>query len=359
MKLAIQQQPELPANPLPIVIIGAGGIVRDAHLPAYQKVGFPVLGLYDVNPDKSAELQAQFPHVQQVYPTLAALIEAGTQANAVFDVAVPASKILEILRQLPDGSGVLIQKPMGETLAEAKEILQLCREKRLVSALNFQLRYAPYMIAARDLIDRGLLGKVYDLELSMCVYTPWHLWDFLFQLPRMEILYHSVHYLDLIRSFWGSPEKIYARTIKHPKMPELASTKTSMILDYGEYKQARVLTNHGHEFGLEHQHAYFKIEGTKGAIQIQVGVSLDYPRGKPARFEYYLLGQHDTWQELPLSGGWFPDAFIGTMAGLQQHILEPSKPLLHSTEDAFETMRLVEAAYHSSESGGTPLSSIT
>ena len=28
---------ELPKNKKPIVIIGAGGIVSDAHLPAYQK----------------------------------------------------------------------------------------------------------------------------------------------------------------------------------------------------------------------------------------------------------------------------------------------------------------------------------
>ena len=31
-----------PANPKPIVIIGAGGIVRDAHLPAYAKAGLTV-----------------------------------------------------------------------------------------------------------------------------------------------------------------------------------------------------------------------------------------------------------------------------------------------------------------------------
>ncbi len=28
-----------PGSPKPIVIIGAGGIVRDAHLPAYRQAG--------------------------------------------------------------------------------------------------------------------------------------------------------------------------------------------------------------------------------------------------------------------------------------------------------------------------------
>ena len=31
-------------KPLPIVMIGAGGIVRNAHLPAYRKGGLPVCG---------------------------------------------------------------------------------------------------------------------------------------------------------------------------------------------------------------------------------------------------------------------------------------------------------------------------
>ena len=39
----------LPSFPKPIVIIGAGGIVNDAHMPAYRKANFDVLGLYDVD----------------------------------------------------------------------------------------------------------------------------------------------------------------------------------------------------------------------------------------------------------------------------------------------------------------------
>lgn len=35
----------LPDHPRPIVMIGAGGIVKDAHLPAYRKAGFTVWGL--------------------------------------------------------------------------------------------------------------------------------------------------------------------------------------------------------------------------------------------------------------------------------------------------------------------------
>ncbi|MBI6116813.1 Gfo/Idh/MocA family protein [Salegentibacter maritimus] len=352
--MQFQQQTRVPEKTLPVAIIGAGGIVDQAHLPAYQLAGFPVLGIYDVNLEKAQILQEKFKSVQQVFNNLEELIEKSMEENAVFDIAVPANFIAEILEQLPDGTPVLIQKPMGENLEKAEKILEICKRKKLISGINFQLRYAPYMIAARDIIKKGLIGEVYDLELMVCVFTPWKLWNFLFELPRTEILYHSIHYLDLVRSFIGNPSKIYASTIGHPKMKELASTRSTIILNYDEYTQARIITNHGHEFGLKNQQSYFKIEGTKGAIRIQIGLSLDYPKGMPPTMEYILLDdKKPEWTEIPLIGGWFPHAFIGTMADLQNHYLDPSKPFPHCTEDAYETMKLVELAYKSSDEGGT------
>ena len=36
-----------------VLIIGAGGIVSDAHLPAYKKANFEVLGIYDPDIEKA------------------------------------------------------------------------------------------------------------------------------------------------------------------------------------------------------------------------------------------------------------------------------------------------------------------
>ena len=141
--------------------------------------------------------------------------------DAVFDVAVPGSAISDILRAMPAGRAVLIQKPMGEDLAQAREIMDICREKRLIAAVNFQLRFAPFIIAARDMIQQGLLGDIVDMEARIQVETPWHLWPFLAALPRVEILYHSIHYVDLARSFLGSPLAVYAKTMSHPSAPAL------------------------------------------------------------------------------------------------------------------------------------------
>src|SRR5215510_14578550 len=120
----IVENVELPKKPVPIVSIGGGGIVKEAHYPAYKKVGFPIAGVFDLDQKRAAELARQF-DVPKVYATLEEAIHSAPP-DAVFDVAVPASAILGILPLIPDGRGVLIQKPMGNNLAEARQIRDLC-----------------------------------------------------------------------------------------------------------------------------------------------------------------------------------------------------------------------------------------
>ena len=354
--LNIKQAADLPSEPLPIVSIGMGGIVHDAHYPAYQIAGFDVVGGFDLDREQAETMQQKF-DVPTLYDSLPQAVEQAPD-NAVFDVAVPGGAILDVLRGLPDGRAVLIQKPMGETLDEARAILDLCREKNLTAAINFQMRYMPHIIAARDMIERGLIGELWDMEVRMQLFTPWQTWPFLLPLPRLEILYHSIHYIDLVRSFVGTPEHVYAKTLVHPIAADLAPTRTTIIMDYGHNPRVNVMTNHGHIYGDDYEQSYVKWEGSKGAIYVQAGLNMNYPEGKEDKFQYVLLDD-DTprdqlhWQSLDVPGSWFPEAFIGTMSSLQRYVTGEADTLPTSVADAYETMAVVEAAYKSSESGGT------
>ena len=355
----IPQTAILPAKRLPIVSIGLGGIVHDAHYPAYAIAGFDVVGGFDINVERAAMMREAF-SIPRLYGSLSEAIQEAP-GDAVFDIAVPGSAIADILREIPRGRAALIQKPMGDDLADARQILSICRERELVAAVNFQLRFAPFIIAARHMIERGALGRLYDVEFRVQVNTPWHLWGFLFPLPRVEILYHSIHYVDLVRSFCGSPQSVYAKTLSHPTAPDLrGGTRSMIIMDYGENPRVNVMTNHSHAYGAEKQQSYVKFEGSEGAIQIRAGLNMNYPDGVPDRFEYILLEDGDAanWQTLDIKGSWFPEAFIGTMASLMCYVNGETSSLPTSVEDAIHTMATVEAAYESSRGGGTPLPAV-
>jgi predicted dehydrogenase len=235
------------------------------------------------------------------------------------------------------------------------------RKGKLLCLTTFLLvslfRYSPNNLAIRSLANGGFLGEIHDIEVQTSTYTPSHLWTFLATAPRLEILYHSIHNFDLIRSWMGNPQSVLARTVRNPHTANLAATKTIAILNYDNSKRVFVATNHNHNFGSERQHSFVvQWEGLRGAARITMGVNLDYPTGKPDTAEYTERGSNfPHWQSLPVDGNNFPDAFMGTMGALQSFAERSASTLPSHFEDAFQTMALVEALYRSSELPGVPL----
>ena len=346
---SLRQAWSAPSHPKPIVTIGAGSIVDDAHFPAYRKAGFPIVGVYDLDAARAKSVADKF----RVAKVFGSLDEAVATEGAFFDLATPPGAHKAVLERIPIGSGVLIQKPMGADLEQATEILKVCRDRKLAAAVNFQLRFAPMMLAVKHALDRGLLGRLVDVEVHLAIDTPWGMFAFLKGAPRVEIAVHSIHYLDLIRSFLGDPEGVHAKTIGHPSS-DMAQTRTTAILDYGNAVRSAMSINHNHAFGRRHQVAEFRFDGTEGAAHAKLGLLLDYPRGEADELCIRARGETE-WAEVPLRGSWFPDAFIGRMANLQRFYAGEDPDLIASVEDAWTTMALVEAAFESSASPATPL----
>ncbi|MDA3613288.1 Gfo/Idh/MocA family protein [Polluticaenibacter yanchengensis] len=338
-----------------ILIIGAGSIVTDAHLPAYKLANFKVAAIFDIHYEKALQVAEQF-QIPKVCRTIEELIALHTHTS-IFDIAVPGNAIAGILEKLPNRSYALIQKPMGENLQEAKEILRITQTKSLVCGVNFQLRYAPYVDYARKLINNNIIGDICSFNINIDVYTPWHTWSFLNNIPRVEILYHSIHYVDLIRSFLGNPTKAYAKSTKHFLAEHLASVRTNMILDYGEWIAANIITQHSNRYGLDKQDASITIEGTKGIIKMRLGSLMNYPEGVADKFEYAIWKEDGpiVWQQVDIEGSWFPHAFIGSMLQLMKTMNKTIERPNNSVQDCIYTMATVEAAYKSSNEGGKHL----
>jgi len=115
----LSQTWDMPSKLTPIVIVGAGGIVNDAHLPAYKKAGFKVKGIYDIDKSKAQDLAKKF-NIDKVFETLEEAIE---DKECIFDLALPPANLLDVVSQLPEDSFAILQKPLGRTLEEGREIL--------------------------------------------------------------------------------------------------------------------------------------------------------------------------------------------------------------------------------------------
>ena len=340
-----------PSHPQPIVVIGAGAIVRTAHLPIYRRLGFPVAGIVDIDPAHARSAARDFA-IETVYTSLGDAVRQ--TSPVIFDLAVPGDQIVGILEQLPRGSAVLMQKPMGQDLAAAQRILACCVERELVAAVNFQLRFSPGMLALQHLITRGALGRIVDIDVRVVIEQPWHLWTFLEGAPQVEVPYHSIHYLDAIRGLAGAPSGVYCKSVGHPSLPKLRDARSSIILDYGDRLRCSLVMNHTHRAGPRHRASQLVVEGLEGAVRLTWGVNLDYPAGPADTME---MAEGQEWKEVPLRGSWFIEAFEGPMSNLQRYVSGEDTTLVGGVGDAIQTMALVEACSESSARGGTPVPS--
>src|SRR3954467_8480274 len=130
----MQATVQIPSNQHPIFIIGAGGIVNTAHLPAYRQAGFNVKGICDIDYKKACNTAQKF-NIPCTYKSAEELLH-DLSANAIVDLAVPGAEHAGLLELFPDGTSVLMQKPMGQNISDAKQILEISRRKKLNAAVN-------------------------------------------------------------------------------------------------------------------------------------------------------------------------------------------------------------------------------
>jgi predicted dehydrogenase len=340
----IDDRPRLPAkSDYGIAIVGCGGIVNYAHLPAYAAHGLRVLGCYDVNAEAAKET-AERHGLGRVYASLGELL--ADEAVEIVDVAVqPWHQRAIAEAALAAGKHLLLQKPLAVEVADGVAIIEAGRRAGRKVAVNQQMRWTGGIAAARQLIAAGYVGQPTDVQIQVSVTTPWSMWPWLQRSPRLDVLYHSIHYLDTVRSLVGDPEWVTARHARYPGQTEVAETKTLTVLDYPSGLQALIAVNHHNETGGSH--AIFRVIGTGGIVEGTIGLLAEYPAGGLDTVRCRQADDPaDVWHDIPLTTLWMPDAFIGTMGSLMEAIQSDGVPVTDAA-DNLTTLRLVHACYRS------------
>ncbi|HMO57984.1 MAG TPA: Gfo/Idh/MocA family oxidoreductase, partial [Roseiflexaceae bacterium] len=166
----------------------------------------------------------------------------------------------------------------------------------------------------------------------------------------LDVMYHSIHYIDSMRSILGDPEWVTSSHTTYPGQLERAETKTITLLDYASGLQALIAVNHHDESG--DTYAIYRFLGTEGVIKGTIGLLYNYPDGRPDTLQIHSRRLvPDMWLDVTLEGRWIPDAFIGPMAGLMTAIEADGVPPTDAS-DNLNTLRIVQAAYRSAAERG-------
>lgn len=329
-----------------IGIVGAGAIVDYAHLPAYRKVGLEVVGLYDLDRDRARDVAARH-GVVRTFSSLEDLLASDAE---VIDVAVvPWAQPQIVEASLQAGKHLLCQKPLALDLETAERLVALAAACGRKLAVNQQMRFDEGIAAARAMVAGGWIGEATALTINVDIRTDWSAWPWLVESDRLDLMYHSIHYLDTIRSIFGEPERVWCAAGRTPGQLPKAETRTVSTLAYADGRLAVVHTNHENLAG--DAQATFRIDGSRGALRGTLGLLYDYPHGRPDTLEVWSQSlPTDGWLAYPVTTRWLPDAFAGPMGSLLAAIAEGGEPITAGS-DNLNTLRLVHALYRSVETG--------
>ncbi len=331
---------------LPIAIVGAGGIVDGAHLPAYALAGLTVVGITDVDLDRARDVATRH-GIPRVYGSLEELL--ADEESVVVDIAVPVDQQPAVFTAaIAAGKHVLAQKPFADNPAMARELDAIARESGLIAAVNQQLRFDEGIAAAHRMVELGWIGTVTSFSITVNITTDWKQWAWAQAMPRLEIMVHSIHYHDTVRWFMGEPASVYAVAGRTPGQYPIGETRTISTYTFETNASAVVHVNHINNGG--DNSSEFRIDGTGGAIRGTLGLLYDYPAGRPDTLEVISSElPTDGWVPYPVTQRWFPHAFIGTMGSVLEAVSTGSTPR-SSVSDNVKTVELVDALYRSMES---------
>lgn len=332
---------------LPIAIIGAGGIVDGAQLPAYKKAGLEVVGITDIDPIRARDVAARH-GIPNVYPTVDSLL-AETTAK-VIDIAVPAlEQPLIFSKAVKYEKHILAQKPLAPTVQQGNSMAEEAEAAGLIAGVNQQLRFDEGIAAAYKMVELGWVGKVTNFTIEVNLMTPWEMWPWAKDLDRLEIMLHSIHYHDVVRWFLGEPKSVFCAAGRTVGQYPRGETRTISTYIYPEGVTALVHANHVNRG--EDNSALFRIDGDQGSIRGSLGLLYDYPDGRVDTLEVNsTVVPTDGWVPYPVTQRWFPDAFIGTMGSVLNAIATGSE-VRSSVLDNVNTLKLVDALYQSMDKG--------
>lgn len=342
----LDYRPAMPVDrSVAIGCIGSGFIMADCQLVAYRAAGFNPIAIASRRVE-SARAVAKRHEIGSVYASYQQLLL--DPRIRVVDIAVPPDCQLDIVREVSRHRhirGILAQKPLAGNYAQAKQIVDLCRDANITLCVNQNMRYDQSVRACKSVLDRGDLGDSVLATIDMRAIPHWMPWQQRQGWVTCRIM--SIHHLDTMRYWFGNPTRVYASFREDPRTTFAHVDGIGLyILEYQSGLRCMICddvwTGPAREGAAGDIGIRWRVEGTQGLARGTIGWP-SYPERTPSTIDFTTT-QSPRWHSPRWDEVWFPDAFVGPMAELLIALETGTQPAI-SGQDNLGTMALVDACY--------------
>ena len=197
-------------TPLRAVLVGCGGISQAWLKPAQTIPGLEIVGLVDLVEASARERAAQFGlEAAEIGSSLARMLEH-TQPDLVFNCTIPEAHTDVTLTALAHGCHVLSEKPLADSLAHARQMLDAAQAAGRLFAVMQNRRYQPEIRAVRAYLQSGDIGALTTVN-SDFFLAP-HFGGFRDEMEHVLLLDMAIHTFDQARFLSGAdPVSVYCK----------------------------------------------------------------------------------------------------------------------------------------------------
>ncbi|WP_062049462.1 Gfo/Idh/MocA family protein [Bacillus sp. JCM 19034] len=184
-----------------IVVAGCGSMSNTWLDYAEQRDNVEIVGLIDVSID-AAKAMAERRDLQVPLFTELSQAISETNANLVFDVTIPAAHKQIVTTALKAGCNVFGEKPMAESLEDAREVLKVAQETGKKYSVMQNRRYNKQIRALRALLESEAIGTIGSLHADFFLGP--HFGGFRDKMDSPLIVDMAIHTFDQARFLSGS-----------------------------------------------------------------------------------------------------------------------------------------------------------
>jgi 1,5-anhydro-D-fructose reductase (1,5-anhydro-D-mannitol-forming) len=257
-------------------LIGASTIAEEHVIGALRAAGEEIASVQSGSPARARDYAAK--HGIPAFHTGLEALLADPTIKAVYISSTNEKHFPQAMASIAAGKHVLCEKPLGMTVAEAREMVAAAKAARLTFATNHHLRCSGSHRAVRDLIASGRIGRVLSLRLFHAVHLPPHLQGWRIDNPEAGggvIPDITVHDADVARFLLGeTPVSVVAgmtasgmgQGVEDSAMSVWTMPSGAMVLSHESFT---------HPFAG----SGFEVHGTEGSIFAR-GVMTQAPVGE-------------------------------------------------------------------------------
>ncbi|WP_183430726.1 Gfo/Idh/MocA family oxidoreductase [Mesorhizobium sp. RMAD-H1] len=192
------------------VLVGCGAMSK-AWFEAARAIGdIDIIGIVDLDPQKAEARAREFGFDGAIISDDLPSVLAKAQPELLFDIVIPQARHATVSVGLEAGCHVLSEKPMAETLDEARDLVARAGRAGRIHAVVQNRRYIPQIRRISRLIRSGAIGEVTSLHCDFFLAP--HFGGFREEMRHVLLLDMAIHTFDAARLFAGeAPSAVYAR----------------------------------------------------------------------------------------------------------------------------------------------------